>query len=49
MDTFAKVRWFIDLHSYTGDVLYSWGSDTNQAKFPGMNFLNSTYNSVRGM
>jgi hypothetical protein len=49
MDTFSKVRWFIDLHSYAGDVLYSWGSDTNQAKYPYMNFLNSTYNSVRGV
>ncbi|KAH6666803.1 hypothetical protein B0J14DRAFT_188625 [Halenospora varia] len=49
MDTFSKVRWFIDLHSFTGDVLYSWGSDTNQLKYPTMNFLNSTYNSVRGI
>jgi hypothetical protein len=49
MDTFSKVRWFIDLHSYTGDVLYSWGSDENQSKYPTMNFLNSTYNGVRGI
>ncbi|KAH7309249.1 hypothetical protein BKA65DRAFT_170588 [Rhexocercosporidium sp. MPI-PUGE-AT-0058] len=49
MDTFSKVRWFVDLHSYTGDVLYSWGSDENQSKFPSMNFLNSTYNGVRGV
>ncbi|KAH7021416.1 zinc carboxypeptidase [Microdochium trichocladiopsis] len=48
-DTYAKVRWFIDLHSYTGDVLYSWGSDDNQSKYPYMNFLNSTYDSVRGI
>ncbi|KAF7923244.1 hypothetical protein BELL_0033g00240 [Botrytis elliptica] len=49
MDTYSKVRWFIDLHSYTGDVLYSWGSDTNQASYPTMNFLNAAYNSVRGI
>ncbi|CAD6449154.1 c3bc2ded-681b-4fa8-8bab-cb1779058bd7 [Sclerotinia trifoliorum] len=49
MDTYSKVRWFVDLHSYAGDVLYSWGSDTNQASYPGMNFLNTTYNSVRGI
>ncbi|KAH7304086.1 hypothetical protein B0I35DRAFT_445863 [Stachybotrys elegans] len=48
-DTYSKVRWFIDLHSYTGDVLYSWGSDDNQSQYPYMNFLNSTYNSVRGV
>lgn len=49
MDTYSKVRWFIDLHSYAGDVLYSWGSDTNQVKYPTENFLNSSYNSVRGI
>ena len=49
MDTYSKVRWFIDLHSYAGDVLYSWGSDTNQLKYPTMNFKNATYNSVRGV
>lgn len=49
MDSFPKIRWFIDLHSYAGDVLYSWGSDTNQAKYPYMNFRNSSYNAVRGI
>ncbi|CAL3963140.1 unnamed protein product [Diplocarpon coronariae] len=49
MDTFSNVRWFVDLHSYAGDVLYSWGSDENQSKYPYMNFLNSTYDGVRGI
>jgi len=49
MDTFSKVRWFIDLHSYAGDILYSWGSDENQSNSPTMNFLNSAYDSVRGI
>ncbi|QSZ35951.1 hypothetical protein DSL72_007073 [Monilinia vaccinii-corymbosi] len=49
MDTYSKVRWFVDLHSYAGDVLYSWGSDTDQVSYPYMNFLNSSYNSVRGI
>ena len=49
MDTYSKVRWFIDLHSYAGDVLYSWGSDDVQTTRPTMNFLNSAYNSVRGI
>jgi hypothetical protein len=49
MDTFSKVRWFLDLHSYAGDVLYSWGSNEDQSKYPTMNFQNSTYNSVRGV
>lgn len=49
LDTFSKVRWFVDLHSYAGDVLFSWGSDTNQGRYPYMSFLNSTYDSVRGI
>ncbi|TVY82085.1 Zinc carboxypeptidase A [Lachnellula suecica] len=49
MDTFSKVRWFIDLHSYAGDILYSWGSDTNQGSYPTETFMNSAYNSVRGI
>lgn len=48
-DTYSKVRWFVDLHSYAGDVLYSWGSDDNQSTYPYINFRNSTYNSVRGV
>lgn len=49
MDTYSKVRWFVDIHSYAGDVLYSWGSDENQSQYSTMNFLNSAYNSVRGI
>jgi murein tripeptide amidase MpaA len=49
LDTFTKVRWFIDLHSYAGDVLYSWGSDTDQSTQTYKNFLNSTYDSIRGI
>lgn len=48
-DTYSKIRWFVDLHSYAGDVLYSWGSDENQDQYPYMSFLNSTYNGVRGI
>lgn len=49
MDSFTGVHWFLDIHSYAGDVLYSWGSDTDQGTTPAMNFLNSTYNSKRGV
>ncbi|CAJ2505711.1 Uu.00g131050.m01.CDS01 [Anthostomella pinea] len=48
MDTYSKVRWFLDLHSYAGDILYSWGSDTDQSTNTAKNFLNSAYDSVRG-
>lgn len=49
MDTFKNLRWFLDIHSYTGVVLYNWGSDENQASKPYMNFLNKVYNEERGL
>ncbi|CAG8983574.1 hypothetical protein HYALB_00004593 [Hymenoscyphus albidus] len=49
LDTYPKIRWFVDMHSYAGDVLYSWGTETNQGTTANMNFLNTTYNSVRGI
>lgn len=49
LDTFKSIRWYIDLHSYTGIVLHSWGSDENQSRRPYMNFMNETYDSVRGL
>lgn len=49
MDTFKRVRWYVDIHSYIGVVLYSWGSDENQYKDPKMNFLNADYNEERGL
>ncbi|KAK8074973.1 zinc carboxypeptidase [Apiospora hydei] len=49
MDSFPSIRWYHDLHSFAGVVLYSWGSDENQAREPGMNFLNSTCDAVRGL
>ena len=49
MDTFKKVRWFLDIHSYIGVVLYNWGSDENQSYDRKMNFLNKKYNEERGL
>jgi len=48
-DNFANIRFFIDLHSYGEDILYSWGIDDNQSADPGQNFQNASYNSVRGI
>ncbi|PSN71559.1 Zn-dependent exopeptidase [Corynespora cassiicola Philippines] len=48
-DTFPKIRWFMDIHSAAGDILYSWGDDDNQATTSTMNFLNSAYDGRRGV
>jgi murein tripeptide amidase MpaA len=47
-DTFPELRYFLDVHSFTGIVLYNWGSDENQAKLPHMNFQNGEYDDERG-
>lgn len=48
MDSFPKLRWHVDLHSFAGLVLYPWGDDTNQAFDPNQAFTNPDYNGKRG-
>jgi len=48
LENYPQVRWFIDLHSYGEDILYSWGDAPNQSTDPSMNFMNSSLNSKRG-
>ncbi|KAF2651160.1 peptidase M14 [Lophiostoma macrostomum CBS 122681] len=47
-DSFPKIRWFMDIHSAAGDILYSWGDDDDQTTSTTMNFLNSAYDGKRG-
>ncbi|KAF2119138.1 hypothetical protein BDV96DRAFT_487873 [Lophiotrema nucula] len=47
-DSFPKIRWFMDIHSAAGDILYSWGDDDDQSTTSTMNFLNSAYDGKRG-
>ncbi|CZT11034.1 related to carboxypeptidase A [Rhynchosporium agropyri] len=49
LDTYAKVRWFLDLHSFAGDVLYSWGDDQSQTTTTAQSFNNSAFDSIRGI
>lgn len=48
-DTFSTIRYFIDVHSYSEDILYSWGDDDDQSQKPQMNFLNATFDGKRGV
>jgi hypothetical protein len=48
MDQFAFAI-FLDLHSYAGDVLYSWGDDNDQSSTPEQNFTNHAYDGKRGL
>ena len=48
-DQFPNIRYFIDVHSYSEDILYNWGDDENQATNPAMNFQNAAFNGKRGI
>jgi carboxypeptidase T len=48
-DKFPNIRYFIDIHSYSEDILYNWGDDENQDADPNMNFHNAAFNSKRGI
>ena len=48
-DTYPQIRWYLDIHCYSGDVLWSWGDDSNQTTNPAMNFRNSAYDGQRGV
>jgi murein tripeptide amidase MpaA len=48
-DNFANIGFFIDLHSYSQDILYSWGDDQDQSTDPNMNFQNAAFNGQRGV
>lgn len=49
VDRFTNARYFVDVHSYTGDVLYPWGSDENQTIDPSMSFKNPVWDGKRGV
>jgi carboxypeptidase T len=48
-DTQPSFRYFVDLHSFSEDILYNWGDDLNQASKPAMNFRNAEFDGKRGM
>jgi len=49
LDSFPHTRWFVDIHSYSQDILYNWGDDENQTTNPAMNFMNPVFNGQRGV
>ncbi len=49
LDTYHDIRYYVDIHSYSKLILYSWGDDNNQNIDPGQNFRNSAYDGKRGV
>lgn len=48
-DHFPNIRYFIDVHSYSEDILYNWGDDQNQSQNTQMNFRNASFDGKRGV
>jgi zinc carboxypeptidase len=48
-DTYTRIRWYVDVHSYSEDILYVWGDDEVQVADTGKNFQNPAYNHQRGL
>ncbi|PSN65295.1 Zn-dependent exopeptidase [Corynespora cassiicola Philippines] len=48
-DIFPNIRWFIDVHSAAGTLLYSWGDDVNQSLDPKQNLFNPEFDGKRGI
>jgi murein tripeptide amidase MpaA len=46
---FPNVRWYMDIHSATGDILYPWGHDEGQSTDTNQNFLNPAFDGKRGV
>jgi len=50
-DAFARIRWYMDIHSAAGDVLFSWGDEDDQSDAAKLdqNFLNPAWDRKRGV
>jgi murein tripeptide amidase MpaA len=48
-DTYTRVRWYVDVHSYSEDILYVWGDDESQYGETTKNFQNPAFNHKRGV
>jgi murein tripeptide amidase MpaA len=49
LDHVPNAAYFVDVHSYSGDVLYPWGDDQNQTVEPSMSFMNPDWDGKRGV
>ncbi len=47
-DAYPNIRYYTDIHSYSGLILHAWGDDVNQSEYPDQNFFNADYDGRRG-
>jgi carboxypeptidase T len=49
LDQNPNIRYFIDIHSFSEDILYNWGDDLDQSSDPNMSFRNAAFDGKRGI
>ncbi|MGH9194307.1 MAG: M14 family zinc carboxypeptidase, partial [Acidimicrobiia bacterium] len=49
IDTYPRIRWYLDLHSHGETILHSWGDDENQSADASENFANPAFDGQRGV
>ncbi|MGE7436451.1 M14 family metallopeptidase [Kitasatospora sp. NPDC001175] len=49
LDSYPRTRWFVDVHSYSEDMLYVWGDDQDQSTDQTMTFRNPAFDGQRGL
>jgi murein tripeptide amidase MpaA len=47
-DNYPGIAYYVDIHSYSELILYSWGDDDNQSIDPNQNYENPEYDGQRG-
>lgn len=47
-DNYPGIAYYVDIHSYSELILYSWGDDDNQSTDPHQNYENPEYDGQRG-
>lgn len=48
-DTYSRIRWYVDVHSFSEDILYVWGDDEPQVSDTSKNFQNPAFDHKRGL
>jgi hypothetical protein len=48
-DQFPRIRWYVDIHSAVGDMLFTWGDDNNHTSDRQQNFRNPAWDGKRGI
>jgi hypothetical protein len=49
LETYPRIRWFVDIHGFKGEVYHPFGDDQNQITTPAMNWRNPAFDHQRGV